>query len=87
MSIYFLEVKILSFGERLRALREGKNLTQKELGKILGLEQRTISNYEIDIRFKNGDRLIKIADFFGVSIDYLLRDNNDYNNEDKNKEK
>jgi transcriptional regulator with XRE-family HTH domain len=85
MSIYFLEVKILSFGERLRTLREGKNLTQKELGKILGLEQRTISNYEIDIRFKNGDRLIKIADFFGVSIDYLLRD--DYNNEDKNKEK
>ena len=73
----------MSFGERLKTLRESKNLTQKELGKILGLEQSTISNYEIDTRFKNGDRLIKIADFFGVSIDYLLRDNDDYNEDKK----
>jgi len=75
----------MSFGERLKKLREEKQLSQKQLGKILDLDQRTISTYESDDRFKNGDRLIKIADFFGVSIDYLLR--GDYNNEDKNKEK
>ena len=76
----------MSFGERLKNLREEKQLSQKQLGKMLGLDQRTISTYESDDRFKNGDRLIKIADFFGVSIDYLLRDNNECNNKDNNKD-
>jgi len=69
----------MSFGKRLRVLREEKGILQKDLGKVLDLQQRTISNYESDDRFKYGEILIKIADYFDVSIDYLLgRVNNRY---------
>lgn len=59
-------------GKRLRVLREEKNLTQDELGKALSISQKRISNYEKDERFPDPNTLIKIANFFGVSIDYLL---------------
>jgi len=58
--------------QRIRALREDKGMTQKEMGKILGCSQRVYSNYErgdIDIPTAT---LIKIADLHGVSVDYLL---------------
>jgi len=53
-------------------LREEKKLKQKELAKILGLSDRAVGNYEADNRFPSQDILFKIADFFDVSIDYLL---------------
>jgi len=59
-------------GKRLRLLREEKNFTQDELGKALSITQKTISNYEKDERFPDPNTLIKIANFFGVSVDYLL---------------
>ena len=58
--------------ERIRNLREDKDLTQTDMGKILSCSQRVYSNYErgeIDIPTPT---LIKIADFHKVSIDYLL---------------
>jgi len=58
--------------QRIRALREDKGMTQKEMGEILGCSQRVYSNYErgdIDIPTAT---LIKIADLHGVSVDYLL---------------
>ena len=58
--------------ERIRALREDKNLTQQEMGQILMCSQRIYSNYErgdIDIPTTT---LIKIADFHNVSVDFLL---------------
>ena len=58
--------------ERIRNLREDKDLTQTDMGKILSCSQRVYSNYErgdIDIPTTT---LIKIADFHKVSIDYLL---------------
>lgn len=57
---------------RIRNLREDKDLTQSEMGKILSCSQRVYSNYErgdIDIPTTT---LIKIADFHKVSVDYLL---------------
>lgn len=57
---------------RIRNLREDKDLTQSEMGKILSCSQRVYSNYErgdIDIPTAT---LIKIADFHKVSVDYLL---------------
>lgn len=67
--------------ERIRNLREDKDLTQTDMGKILSCSQRVYSNYEcgdIDIPTTT---LIKIADFHKVSIDYLLNrtDNPDTN--------
>ena len=57
---------------RIRNLREDKDMTQAQMGKILSCSQRVYSNYErgdIDIPSVT---LIKIADFHGVSVDYLL---------------
>ena len=58
--------------QRIRNLREDKDLTQAEMGKILSCSQRVYSNYErgdIDIPTTT---LTKLANFHGVSVDYLL---------------
>lgn len=60
------------FGERLRHLRESKGLEREELAKILNLGYHAIAKYENNERFPSQDTLVKIADFFKVSIDYLL---------------
>ena len=57
---------------RIRDLREDNDLTQTQMGKILSCSQRVYSNYErgeIDIPTYT---LIKIADSYNVSVDYLL---------------
>lgn len=57
---------------RIRDLREDKDLTQTQMGKVLSCSQRVYSNYErgdIDIPTAT---LMKIADFHNVSVDYLL---------------
>lgn len=58
--------------EKLRELRKNKKITMKELGNQLNLAESTISLYETGAREPDNDTLKKIADFFGVSIDYLL---------------
>ena len=58
--------------KRIRNLREDKDLTQTQMGKILSCSQRVYSNYErgdIDIPTAT---LIKLADFHKVSVDYIL---------------
>lgn len=63
----------MEFGDRLRYLREEKGITQKELGKVLNISDRVVGYYEANDRFpKDEDILRKIADFFDVSVDYLI---------------
>lgn len=65
--------------QRIRDLREDKDLTQKEMGEILSCSQRVYSNYErgdIDIPT---EILIKLAAFHHVSVDYLLNVSDDKN--------
>jgi transcriptional regulator with XRE-family HTH domain len=57
---------------KLRELREKNELSQRELSKKLGLSQSTIGMYETGKREPNTEILTKIADFYGVSVDYLL---------------
>ena len=62
----------MPFYQRIRNLREDKDLTQTQMGEILFCSQLDYSNYErgdIDIPTQT---LIKIADFHNVSVDYLL---------------
>ena len=57
---------------RIRNLREDKDMTQAEMGKVLSCSQRVYSNYErgdIDIPTAT---LCRVADFHNVSVDYLL---------------
>ncbi len=57
---------------RLKQLREQRNLTQLRLAMDLGMSQNTISRYETGTREADYATLIKIADYFDVSIDFLL---------------
>ena len=71
----------MHFYERIRNLREDKDLTQAQMGKILSCSQRVYSNYErgdIDIPTQT---LIILADYYNVSVDYILNrtDNPDIN--------
>ena len=60
------------FGKRLRMLRKEKGLTQVELSKSIGVSDRTLGYYETEERFPPQDVLENIANYFNVSIDYLM---------------
>lgn len=62
----------MQFHEKLKSLRVGHALTQVELAKQLTITQRALVNYETGKRIPNHATLMNIANFFGVSIDYLL---------------
>lgn len=62
----------MSFGEHLRTLTKERNLTQKELAKQLNLAPSTIGSYIQDVREPDFSTLKLLADYFDVSIDYLL---------------
>lgn len=67
------EVSSLTFGERLRQLREERNLTQKAIAGIIGISPRMVSFYESGAHFPREEgTLLRLAQFFGVSTDYLL---------------
>lgn len=56
----------------IRALREDSDLTQKQVARLLNCSQQVYSNYELGQRDIPTDILIKLADFYNVSTDYLL---------------
>lgn len=58
--------------KRLRALRKEKGLTQTDLGNLLGITVSAYGNYELGQREPSIEMLIKLADYFGVSVDYLI---------------
>lgn len=60
------------FSERLRELRIEKGLTLKGLGDAIGVSDIAISRWENKKRIPNIVSLIDLANFFGVSTDYLL---------------
>lgn len=57
---------------RLKELREHRQMSQVFLGMELNMSQNTVSQYETGTREASYDTLIAIADYFDVSIDYLL---------------
>lgn len=62
----------LSFGEKIRLLREEKELTQGELGACLNMTQRKVSYMERNKYQPSLEDLRSICDFFHISADYLL---------------
>ncbi len=57
---------------RLKALRKERGISQVKLAMDLNLSQNTISRYETEVREADYKTLILLADYFNVSIDYLL---------------
>lgn len=62
----------MSFSERLVSLRRLKQITQKQLAMELGISEIAVQNYESQRRKPAFDVLIALADFFSVSLDYLV---------------
>ena len=60
------------FAKRLKELRKEKKLTQVQMAAVLEISGRNYQNYELSKYEPNIDGLIEIADYFGVSLDYLL---------------
>ena len=64
--------EITIIGDIIRELRKDKNIDQKQLANFLNVSAGTISNYENEEYEPNLDTLNKIANYFNVSVDYLL---------------
>ncbi|WP_083516103.1 helix-turn-helix domain-containing protein [Alicyclobacillus sendaiensis] len=60
------------FGQRLRHLRRESGVSQRELSAHLGVTERALRFYESSDREPTIDQLIALADFFNVSLDYLV---------------
>lgn len=60
------------FSEVFQSLRKEKNVTQKEIGEFLGVGERAVRYYETGERRPNFDGLLKLGEYFDVSLDYLV---------------
>lgn len=61
-----------NYNDRLRELREDNDLKQKDIAKILGINQQVYSRYELGIRSLPIELLIKLCKFYNVSSDWVL---------------
>jgi len=67
----------MKYGHRIAELRDQRGLTQEELSISLGISRAALSHYEKNRREPDFETLTKMADLFGVSLDYLIgRTNN-----------
>lgn len=69
----------MNFSTRLKELRQHNKISQQELADLLGITTRALRFYESGDREPNLSGLISLADFFHVSLDYLVGRSNDTN--------
>jgi len=62
----------MNFANNLKNLRESNNITQEQLAEYLKVSRPTVAGYETKSRQPDYERLEKIAEYFNVSIDYLI---------------
>lgn len=62
----------MKIGDRIKKLREKNGLMQQDVCNTLDIEQSTLANYENNRRVPKTDILIKIANYYGVSLDFLV---------------
>ena len=65
--------------KNLRSIREDGDIKQKDIAKYLNVSQNTYSQYETGVISLTAEILIKLADYYNVSIDYLLDRTNNKN--------
>lgn len=58
--------------KRVRELREDRDLKQREIAEYLNVSQNTYSQYENGVISLTAETLIKLADYYGVTVDYIL---------------
>ena len=57
---------------RIKSLREDRDLRQTDVAEAVGIDQRSLSNYETGKTNPDSETVVRLANFFGVSCDYLL---------------
>lgn len=60
------------FSDKIKNLREENKLTQQDIADLLNTSKQTISNYESGKNEPNLSTVVAIADYFGVTVDYLV---------------
>lgn len=61
----------MEYSTRIRNIREDKDLLQKDVAKVINVNQRTYSNYELGIRKIPIESLIELAKFYNVDMNYI----------------
>ena len=64
----------MNFNEKLIELRKAKGLSQDELGQRIGVSRQTISKWELAQSYPDFQRLVLLSDYFGLSLDALVKD-------------
>lgn len=64
----------MNFNEKLIELRKSKGMSQDELGSALGVSRQTISKWELAQSYPDFQRLVLLSDYFGLSLDVLVKD-------------
>lgn len=60
------------YNDRIRELRESRNMTQRQVAEVLGIKQQVYSNYELGFRSLPIEHLIKLCKFYNASSDWIL---------------
>ena len=69
----------MEFSEKLIALRKGRELTQEQLAEQLNVSRQSVSKWESAQSVPDIERILQLSDIFDVSLDYLLKNNEDIN--------
>ena len=64
----------MTLGDKLTKLRKENNFTQEQLAEMLGVSRQAISKWESDASYPETEKLIKLGELYGCSMDYLLKD-------------
>ena len=67
------------FAKKCKALRREKNLSQEQLAEICEVSRQTVSKWESGIMMPEMDKMVVLSDFFDVTLDYLIKDNDNGN--------
>jgi transcriptional regulator with XRE-family HTH domain len=70
----------MTLGNRIKQLRQQRGLSQAQLAKKLNVHQKQISGYERDIHSPSIELLVRLAELFNVSLDYIAFDNREEKN-------
>lgn len=62
----------MNIGERLTKLREEKGYMQRDVAEHLGIAPNTLSGYERNLRNPDSDTLVKLANYYNVSVDFIV---------------
>ena len=67
----------MNFSEKLKLIRNTRNITQEQLADRLGISRQSISNWESGVAYPETEKLLKLSKELNISLDYLLLDEND----------